>query len=214
MRRTASRLRAGFTLIELLAVMLIIGILARFLLPNIIAAFEQSRVTACRANLENIGNGLQVYQAKYKKMPSYNGALFFCCLITDKVWENTEQNAKRLTCPEVAYDALENLRDRDPVEWYADRDEINGDSTAYAGRNTKEYPFRRQTLSGKEVLVADDNDPEMNHATTTLALMGDFSVREYEIVVLQNKNLIDEELDYLEVGPGSPLEELQKLSLD
>ena len=213
MRRPLATLRAGFTLIELLAVMLIIGILARFLLPNIMTAFQQSRVTACRANLQEIHKGLTVYQTKYDRMPSYDGAKFFCCLISDKVWENTEQNAKRLTCPEVQYNALPNLIDRDAEEWYADIDDVDGDSTAYAGRS-KDHPFRNRSISGKEVLVADDNDPENNHATTTLALMGDGSVREYEIVELQKKNLVDEEMDWLEVGPGSPLDELKKLSLD
>lgn len=213
MRRPLATLRAGFTLIELLAVMLIIGILARFLLPNIMTAFQQSRVTACRANMQEIHKGLTVYQTKYDRMPSYDGAQFFCCLISDKVWENTEQNAKRLTCPEVQYNALLNLVDREPEEWYSEIDEVDGNSSAYAGRS-RDFPFRQRTISGKEVLVADDNDGGMNHATTTLALMGDGVVREYEIVELQNKDLVDEEEDYLEVGPGSPLEELQKLSLD
>jgi prepilin-type N-terminal cleavage/methylation domain-containing protein len=214
MRRPLAILRSGFTLIELLAVMLIIGILATFLLPNIMTAFEQTRVTACRSSLSTIGQGLLSYQTKFKKMPTHDGALFFCCLITEGVWENTEQNAKRLTCPEVPYEALDGLRDREPEEWFTDNDEIDGTFSAYAGRNTRDYPFRRRTLSGKEVLVADDNDGGANHPTTTLALMGDYSVREYEIVDLQNRNLVDEEVEILDVGPNSPLEELQKLSLD
>lgn len=218
MRRPLATLRAGFTLIELLAVMLIIGILAGFLIPNIISALERSRVTACRANLKSIGEGLQLYQAKYDGMPSHSGAMFFCCLITERVWENTEQNAKRLTCPEVPSNALDGLAGLRPEEWYADEELIDGSYSAYAGRNTEDYPFRRRTLSGKDVLVADDNDgggqPIANHPTTTLALMGDMSVREYEIVVLQKDGLVDEEQDVLIVGEESPLEELRKLSLD
>jgi len=213
MRRPLATLRAGFTLIELLAVMMIIGILATFLLPNIMGAFDQTRVTACRANLSTIYQGLMNYQAKYKRWPTYDGAQFFCCLIDDGVWENTEQYRKRLTCPEIEQSTLLSLEGRDPEEWYADIEDVDGGSTTYAGRSKKDM-LRRKTPKGTEVMVADDNDGGMNHNTTTLALMMDGVVREYEIVELQNKDRIDEEEEWLEVGPGSPLPELQKLSLD
>ena len=78
----------------------------------------------------------------------------------------------------------------------------------------RENPIRKYPISGKEVLVGDDIDPDGSHRTTTLALMGDFSVKEFELVVLQKDGLVGEEEEFLLVGPGSPVDALEKLSID
>ncbi|MAG62369.1 hypothetical protein CMO84_02475 [Candidatus Woesearchaeota archaeon] len=207
--------RSGFTLIELLAVILIIGILATFLIPKIPFIQERAYITACRANLGEIGKGLLAYQSMFDGMPKEGGAKFFCVLIKqDMIWENTPKSARGLTCPGVDYNALPGLQGLEEEQWYADYESVDGTYTAYAGRDVKEYGFRRKVLSGKEVLVADDNDPENNHKSTTLALMGDWTVREYDMATLKDKKMIDVEEEVLLVGPESPVEELQKLSLD
>ena len=207
--------RSGFTLIELLAVILIIGILATFLIPKIPFIQERAYITACRANLGEIGKGLLAYQSRFDGMPKESGAKFFCVLIKqDLIWENTPKSARGLTCPGVDYNALPGLQGLEEEQWYADYDSVDGTYTAYAGRDVKEYGFRRKVLSGKEVLVADDNDPENNHKSTTLALMGDWTVREYDMAILKDKKMIDVEEEVLLVGPESPVEQLQKLSLD
>ncbi len=56
--------RAGFTLVELLAVILIIGILATFLVPKIPEVINSANVTACKANMKEIGNGLLIHRNK------------------------------------------------------------------------------------------------------------------------------------------------------
>lgn len=208
------RPRAGFTLIEILAVMLIIGILMAFLVPRIPAFFDRANVTACKANMSAIGTGLMEYKGKYKKLPSESGVGFFAALITDKVWENTEPSALKLTCPAVEHQALIGIADLPEEEWFVDRELIDGSYSAYAGRNMKEFPFRKFPGSGKEAIVADDNDPEGNHATATVVLWADLTVRELELVDLQKSGDLAEEDQFIPVGPESPIESLSKLSLD
>ncbi len=203
--------RLGFTLIELLAVILIIGILATALLPMVTDAIEASRVTACAANLKHIHEGIMLYQTKYKELPRESGVRFFAQLYKRRAVENTKTNAERLTCPAVDKGAL-TIGQLPWEEWWTDFELIEGNYSAYAGRDTKNHPLRK--LAGKEPLVADDNDPEMNHATTTNVLYGDGSVQTFELVPLQEEGVLSEDEDILYVGPDSPVEDLTKLSLD
>ena len=108
------------------------------------------------------------------------------------------------------FTALEKGEDQ-PVVHFAQINEMDG---FFLASRSSEVDFDWNMLSGKEVLVADDNDPENNHKSTTLALMGDWTVREYDMATLKDKKMIAVEEEVLLVGPESPVEELQKLSLD
>ncbi|MBL8860622.1 MAG: prepilin-type N-terminal cleavage/methylation domain-containing protein [Planctomycetes bacterium] len=214
-RSVARTLSAGFTLIELLAVILIISILMFFLLPKIPEAMDQANVTACKKNLGEIYSGLVMYNTKHKDLPKEGGAKFIGALIASGVWNNTKDRAESLSCPAVKRSALTGLSAENPEDWFRTLDGVDGTYSAYAGRDVKRFPLRRfPDGSGKEVLVADDNDPEMNHRTTTCALLDSGVVATYELYELQEKGILDKEAEHLVVGPDSPIEELRKVSLD
>jgi prepilin-type N-terminal cleavage/methylation domain-containing protein len=213
-RTVRGSLRAGFTLIELLAVILIIGILMTFLLPKIPEAIDAARVTACKKNLLEIYSGLLIYDNKHGDLPKGSGVKFFAALIADKVWDNGKASAQKLSCPAVKRSALSGIANLDnPEDWYSHLDQIDGTYSAYAGRNMREAALRKFPGGPKDALVADDNDPDMNHRTTTCVLFADGNVATYEIAELLKSGTLHEDQKVLLVGPESPIEELRKLSI-
>jgi general secretion pathway protein G len=214
--RTLGR-RGGFTLVEILAVILIIGILMTFVIPNVIGAIGLGKSTACRSNMEAIKRGFLEYETKYQRIPSGSGVSFFASLITDKVWQPSVKNTKTLTCPAVQLNFLDPGQEEIPTEdWFlpANRESIGPGWSAYAGRDQKRHPLRGFKGRGKTALVADDNDPEGNHETTTNVLWDNLDVRPLELIDVQREGLLDESEDvtFIPVGADSPVEGLQTLT--
>lgn len=191
---------------------LIIGILMTFLVPRVLDAIESSKSTACRANLQEIYKGIILYQSKYQRLPSEPGVKLFGALIAEGAWENTKSSAQRLTCPAIDAGALAGVAGVPEIEWWKDLAVVDGTFSAYAGRDTKNFPLRK--LSGKEPLVADDNDGGMNHPTSTWVLYGDGVPQSFELFDLRKDGTLSEEDEILIVGPDSPVEDLRKFTLD
>ena len=209
-RTLARAARAGFTLVEMLAVILIIGILMTFLIPKAIEAIDQARVTGCKKNMQEIYSGFQLYESKFDRLPNKSGVRFFAELVSLKVWEDTKETSKRLNCPGAK--TPPGTQGIPQQEWYTELDRLDGGWSSYAGRNCAEFPLKR--FSGKEVLVADDNEGELNHRTATVALFFDGTAQTYETGILVNELHVLQENELLLVGPESQIEDLRKLSLD
>jgi general secretion pathway protein G len=60
----------GFTLIELMVVLVIIGVLAALIVPNVLNRAEDAKVTAARTDVNNIMQALKLYRLDNGRYPT------------------------------------------------------------------------------------------------------------------------------------------------
>ncbi|KAF1057068.1 type II secretion system major pseudopilin GspG [Variovorax sp.] len=65
--RSAQR---GFTLIELMVVLVIIGVLAALIVPNVIERADDARVTAAKTDINNLMQALKLYRLDNQRYPT------------------------------------------------------------------------------------------------------------------------------------------------
>ena len=68
-RRNVRRQR-GFTLIEIMVVVIIIGILAAIVAPNVIGRVDDAQITKAKAEISNIENALKFYRLDNFQYPT------------------------------------------------------------------------------------------------------------------------------------------------
>ena len=65
----------GFTLIELMVILVIIGVLAALITPNVIGRADESRVTAARTDVNNLMQALKLYRLDNQRYPTQEQGL-------------------------------------------------------------------------------------------------------------------------------------------
>jgi general secretion pathway protein G len=69
-KRLVARLQKGFTLIELMVVLLIIGVLAALIVPNVLNRADDAKVTAAKTDVSNLMQALKLYRLDNSRYPS------------------------------------------------------------------------------------------------------------------------------------------------
>jgi general secretion pathway protein G len=64
------RVQAGFTLIELMVVLVIIGVLAALIVPNVLDRADDARATAAKTDVNNLMQALKLYRLDNQRYPS------------------------------------------------------------------------------------------------------------------------------------------------
>src|SRR6185312_1117778 len=69
------RVQAGFTLIELMVVLVIIGVLAALIVPNVLERADDAKVTAAHTDVSNLMQALKLYRLDNNRYPTTDQGL-------------------------------------------------------------------------------------------------------------------------------------------
>ena len=74
-RSRAARAERGFTLIEIMVVVIIIGLLAAVIVPNVISRVEEARVTKAKSDIQALEAALTMFKLDNSKYPTTDQGL-------------------------------------------------------------------------------------------------------------------------------------------
>lgn len=95
---TKHKLNAGFTLIELLVVLVILGLLAGLVGPNVMKYVGSSKIDVTRAQLEDLAAGLDLFKLDVGRYPDSREGLLVLVKASDDLmgWNGPYLRKKRL----------------------------------------------------------------------------------------------------------------------
>ena len=73
--KRSQKRQSGFTLIELMVVLVIIGVLAALIVPNVLDRADDARVSAARTDVNNLMQALRLYKLDNQRYPSSDQGL-------------------------------------------------------------------------------------------------------------------------------------------
>jgi general secretion pathway protein G len=74
-RELRATAQAGFTLIEMMVVVVIIGVLAALIVPNVLGKLDEAKVTAARTDIATITQALKFYKLDNQRYPTQDQGL-------------------------------------------------------------------------------------------------------------------------------------------
>jgi general secretion pathway protein G len=101
--------QAGFTLVEIMVVIVILGLLATLVVPNVIGMGDEAKVTKAQSDVKMIAGAVTLYRTKKGKLPDS----------LDVLTQTDEKGAGNML-PELPKDPWDNdyeLRDNGPNKW-------------------------------------------------------------------------------------------------